>query len=66
MSDDKATVQCPECSNDMGDPVDTTYSNINTGRATVGQHTGDIYYCEKCEVNWLDDFLSNRTIVWNG
>jgi len=51
-------MNCPNCDVDMGDPVDTTYSNITTKRADIGQHTGDIYFCEKCEGYWLDDFLS--------
>jgi hypothetical protein len=57
---------CPDCGLEMGDPVDTTYSNINTNRAFVGEHTGDIYYCEECEIRWLDDFLSGETVVWCG
>ncbi|OGO02706.1 MAG: hypothetical protein A2Y91_02055 [Chloroflexi bacterium RBG_13_54_8] len=45
--------QCPDCGADMGDPVDTTYSNMKTMRCSIGQHTGDIYSCEKCELRWL-------------
>ena len=51
-------MNCPNCDVDMGEPVDTTYSNIKTKRANIGQHTGDIYRCEKCEESFLDDFLS--------
>jgi hypothetical protein len=59
-------MNCPDCGAEMGDPVDTTYSNVTTGRARVGQHTGDIYSCEKCELRWLDDFLSQKVVVWHG
>lgn len=59
-------MNCPDCGSDMGDPVDTTYSNTNTTRASVGQHTGDIYYCEKCEVHWLDNFLDQKVVAWHG
>jgi len=51
-------MECPDCGKDMGDPTDTIYSNVDTKRASVGQHTGDIYTCENCEIRWLDDFLS--------
>jgi hypothetical protein len=59
-------MNCPDCGSDMGDPVDTTYSNITTTRASVGQHTGDIYSCEECEIRWLDDCLARRVVVWHG
>ena len=60
-------MECPECHVDMGDPVDTTYSNVCTSRAKVGQHTGDIYRCDGCELVWLDDFLTGGELrVWHG
>lgn len=57
---------CPECGNDMEHPIDTTYSNIKTERAEIGQHTGDIYFCEVCEERWIDDFLSGEVYIWRG
>jgi len=58
---------CPDCGNEMGNPVDTTYSNMKTERAEIGQQTGDIYKCETCELFWIDDFLSNVGLrVWHG
>lgn len=51
---------CPECGNNMGEPVDKTYSNYNSGRARKGEHTGDVYTCKNCEIRWLDDFLNNK------
>lgn len=57
-------MECPECGEDMGEPIDTTYSNTNTKRVTVGQHTGDIYRCEFCEIRWIDNFLSGRMEQW--
>jgi hypothetical protein len=59
-------MNCPDCGTDMGDPVDTTYSNVKTSRSCPGQHTGDIYSCEQCEIKWLDDFLSGQTRPWHG
>jgi len=59
-------MECPDCGIEMGDPVDTTFSNINTPRSKIGQHTGDIYSCEKCEVKWIDDFLSQKVYPWHG
>lgn len=58
-------IDCPGCGKELEEPEDTTYSNIKTSRAEIGQHTGDIYYCEKCEVWWLDDFLDNEVRIWN-
>ena len=55
---------CPDCGEEMGDPVDTTFSNIHTDRAKPGQHTGDIYECEKCEQRWIDDFLNDVFRQW--
>ena len=59
-------MECPYCGTEIGDPVGTTYSIIKTKRAEVGQHTGDIYKCDKCEVRWLDDFLSGHVDEWHG
>jgi uncharacterized protein with PIN domain len=55
-------MNCPECNTEMGDPVDTTYSNTGS---TKGQHTGDIYYCDNCEEYWLDSHLRNKIIHWS-
>lgn len=55
---------CPDCGNEMGDPVDTTFSNMHTDRAKPGQHTGDIYECEKCGQRWIDDFLNDVFRPW--
>lgn len=53
-------MQCPDCGKDLDEPCDTTYSNINTKRASVGQHTGDIYECDVCDKRWIDNFLTKR------
>ena len=55
-------MNCPQCDNEMGERVDYTYSNVNTDRCKVGQHTGDIYKCEQCGICWLDSFLDNREL----
>lgn len=56
-------MECPECGKEMI-LHDSTYSNINTDRAKVGQHTGYIYRCEDCEQDYIDDFLINRLYCW--
>jgi len=56
---------CPECNSCM-EQTDTVYSNINTSRATVGQHTGNIYTCSVCEIHWLENFLNKSKLeVWS-
>jgi len=59
-------LECPDCGGCM-EQNDTTYSNINTSRAKVGQHTGDIYFCQTCENHWLENFLNNSKLErWSG
>jgi len=58
-------MNCPDCEKEM-ELVDTTYSNVKTKRAEVGQHTGDIYYCKRCETRYLYNFLTNKLEIWNG
>ena len=57
-------MDCPDCNTEM-EPTDTTYSNIETIWAKYGQHTGDIYYCESCDIHWIDNFLSGKIEKWN-
>lgn len=57
-------MECPECGIEM-EQHDTTYSNVNTLRAKIGQHTGDIYECENCGQNYIDDFLTNTVRPWD-
>lgn len=57
-------LDCPECGRNMGERVDTTYSNVNTPRADKGEHTGDIFRCDSCEIRWIDDFLENTLRQW--
>ena len=57
-------LSCLECSKAM-EQVDTTYSNINTNRAKVGQHTGDIYFCENCEQHYIDNLLTGNVESWS-
>jgi hypothetical protein len=52
---------CPKCNSCM-EQTDTVYSNINTSRATVGQHTGNIYTCTVCEIHWLENFLNKSKL----
>ena len=54
-------MECPECG-EIIEQSDTTYSNVNTDRAREGQHTGNIYWCEKCETYWLENLLDNGSI----
>lgn len=55
-------ITCTNCEKELSDMVDTTYSN--TG-ATCGQLTGEIYYCDECEVHVVDDHLNDIVRVWN-
>ena len=60
-------MNCYHCDKELNneDIHDTTYSNVNTGRASVGQHTGDIYKCPECEQYTLDNFLSCKLEPWS-
>ncbi len=55
---------CPECLKAM-EQVDTTYSNTKTSRSEVGQHTGDIYFCEHCEQHYIDNLLTGNIEAWS-
>lgn len=57
-------MECPECKREM-EQTDTTYSNIDTHRARTGQHTGDIYTCEVCELNFIDNLLTGKVEGWS-
>ena len=59
------SVDCIHCGKELEEVHDTTYSNINTERAYKGQHTGNIYFCEDCELMTIDNFLSGRTEPWS-
>ena len=48
---------CPECNSEM-EKTDTTHSNMNTERAKIGQHTGNIFKCHKCEESYLENLLN--------
>ncbi len=37
-------LECPDCGGCKVEQNDTTYSNVNTSRAKIGQHTGNIYF----------------------
>ena len=58
------SIECPDCGETLLEPVDTTTSNHDSGRARKGEHTGDIYECDKCEMRWLDNFLNGWVEVW--
>jgi len=59
MSDD---IICLYCGKDM-EMVDSTTSNIKTDRAHVGQHTGNIWFCEDCEAHFIEDFLAGGEVL---
>ena len=59
-------MKCPDCNIEI-EKVNTTYSNMNTERAKIGQHTGNIYKCEQCENHYLENFLNNHKLErWTG
>ena len=60
------SVNCISCGNVINEIHDTTYSNLKTERAYVGQHTGNIYKCVVCDEKTLDNFLSGETEYYNG
>ena len=47
------TIKCHSCEEEI-EITDTTYSNIKTNRCNVGDHTGNIYFCKKCDCNYLE------------
>ena len=57
-------LECPECLKTM-EQVDTTFSNVKTNRTEVGQHTGDIYFCEHCEQHYIDNLLTGSVESWS-
>lgn len=57
-------MKCLDCGIEIVQ-TDMTYSNCNTGRAYNGQHTGDIYYCEKCGQHFIEDMLTGRYEHWS-
>jgi predicted RNA-binding Zn-ribbon protein involved in translation (DUF1610 family) len=57
-------MQCLTCGKEI-EIDDTTYSNYNSLRANKGEHTGNIYWCENCEVFWIDNFLTGKVEHWN-
>lgn len=64
---DPEGIECPDCGEHLGEPVDTTYSNTGRDIRPVDPcHTGDIYFCEKCECKWIHDFISEKIYVWRG
>ena len=59
------TIQCCECDNELEEVKDTLYSNITTHRCNEGDHTGDIYECEECDIWVVDDLLTNSIYQWS-
>lgn len=57
-------MNCPHCDKEMK-IIDTTYSNVETARATVGQHTGDIYQCPDTGSCFIDNFLTGEFEIWS-
>jgi hypothetical protein len=59
-------MECPLCKNEKELEVhDTTFSNTNTNRCKVGDHTGNIYKCEECDTLWLHNLLSGSVSQWS-
>lgn len=56
-------MNCPGCNEEL-EVHDTTYSNITTSRCNAGDHTGNIYRCEECDEDWLDNFLTGEIEPW--
>jgi len=58
------SIVCLECGKEL-DIHDTTYSNINTERTKIDQHTGNIYKCEDCGMCFIDNFLTGKIERWS-
>lgn len=58
-------INCAHCDAEVEGVHDTTYANYNSGRAVIGQHTGDIYKCEVCDELSIDDFLYGEIRQWS-
>lgn len=58
-------IKCCECEEKLEEIIDTTYANYTNHRVNNGDHTGDIYYCEKCDLKIIDDSLNGCVRVWS-
>lgn len=58
------SIKCCECGSELEEIVDTTYANYTNHRVNNGDHTGDIYDCEKCDCRIIDDKLNGCLRVW--
>ena len=57
-------VCCVDCGKELTELHDTTVSNVENERCYVGQLTGQIYYCEKCEIMTIDNLLDGTIEQW--
>lgn len=58
-------MDCVYCGEEIiSEPTDTTYSNYNSHRTKMGQHTGNIYTCDACGGLVLDDLLNGVVREW--
>jgi phage FluMu protein Com len=58
------SINCIECDKELAEVHDTTYSNVTTHRCNVGDHTGNIYKCDDCDILIIDDFLNHDIYEW--
>ena len=57
-------IQCPDCKKELDEIIDTTTSNHTNEKVNAGQHTGDIYKCDDCEKEYIDDHVNNIVREW--
>jgi len=57
-------MDCLNCKKEI-ELEDTTFSNINTDKVDKGDHTGDIYWCEHCQIYWIDNLTNGKIEEWN-
>jgi len=58
-------MNCPNCSIEDMEVVDTTYCNYNSPRFREGEHTGNIYYCPVCECNFILRVNEKELSTWS-
>jgi hypothetical protein len=55
---------CFNCGEEIEDVHDTLFSNVNTERCRAGEHTGNVYLCDACDLYTVDCFLSGTERQW--
>lgn len=58
-------INCAHCKHYIhSERVFSTYANHTSYRAIAGEHTGDVYWCDKCGCLSINDFLDKAVRVY--